>query len=116
MSTSWVDRWDERSAAESDALVNADAVAQRIATEFGQAHESDRLAPEVAVRRDLGPDDQPLYDFRLNVDLPDDLASSEYPMDEIQEPASELREQVAVSEVRRWRSLVSVGTKAGARR
>lgn len=116
MGTLWVDKWDERSSEETDALIEADELAQRVAAEFSQTHDSHRLAPEVVARRDFGPDDQPLYDFRLNVDLPDDLASSEYPMDEIQGLTSELRAEVTATEVNRWRWLVSVGTKTGARR
>lgn len=81
--------------AEVAALVEAGESAERSAATFTENHQSHYLAPEVLAHRDVGSDDRPLFDFRLNVDLADDLASSEYPMDEIQDLASALRAEVA---------------------
>lgn len=97
-------------------MVEARESAERSAAAFAEVHQSSYLAPEVSVHRDVGSDDRPLFIFRLNVDLADDLASSEYPMDELQDLASELRSNLAGTEVDRFRWLVMLGTKAAAAR
>ena len=115
MATLRIDPWTD-SAAENAALIEADAVAQKIALDFATDRSSHPLAPDVTVQRDIGGDDRPLYVFQLDVDLRDDLASDDYPMAEIQELASSLRAKIAPTEVDRWSWLVSVATKGSAER
>jgi hypothetical protein len=95
-------------------LADAQAEAAAIAARFTAERTENPLRPDVTVDLDVGGDDQPLFVFSVNVDLDDDLAASEYPLDELQELASALRSQVAESPVNGWASLVTVGTRAGA--
>lgn len=70
------------------------------------------LRPAVGAELTVGGDDQPLFVFSIDVDLADDLAADEYPMDDLRELANELRDRVAGTPVDDWSWLVEVGTKA----
>ena len=96
------------------ALAEVVSAAEEIAARCTQEWASNSLAPDVSVDLDIGGDDQPLFVFAVNVELADDLDSSEYPLDEIQELASALRGRVSGSMVAGWSWLVTVGTKASA--
>lgn len=96
------------------ALEEALTEAQAIAEGFSGERADDALRPAVSVDLEAGGDDQPLFVFSVSIDIADDLAVGDYPLDEIQRLKSALRARVAGSAVDGWAWLVTVGTKATA--
>jgi hypothetical protein len=88
--------------------------AQRISGFFTHNWASDPLSPEVAVRLDVGAEEQPIFVFSLRLKLDDDLDPDEYPRDQIEQLKSDLRARIADSPVDEWDSVVVAGTKVAA--
>ncbi len=95
------------------ALQEAEEAARRIAREFEGNWQGDRLHPNVSVELAVGGDDQPVFVFRLLVDLDEDLDADEYPADEIAGLQGDLRNRVPGTPVDAWDWIVTTGTKAG---
>lgn len=116
------DSWNDAAMQAYDAdltdaeLARAQTAADGVASDFNRVWHGSLLGPDVSVDLDVGGDDRRVFIFSLNVDLDDDLAASDYPMDALQELASDLRTRVAASPVDRWAWLVTIGTKAGTTR
>lgn len=107
----WDDHQSDRAAAELDV---AEVAAKEIAAAFTAERSDSSLHPDVSVVLDVGGDDEPLFVFSMDVDLDEGLDVDEYPLDEVQELASELRSRIAASVIATWSSLVTVATKASA--
>jgi hypothetical protein len=96
------------------ALTEARAAADSVATVFSNDSVGGALEPTVSVRLTVGAEDQPMFVFELLVNLDDDLDVDEYPAHEIGELQDDLRRRIAASEVDGWDWIVTTGTKAGA--
>ena len=105
--------WDAYMSEQEDKALNeaadaADALAADLSVEWA----ANALQPDVTSQLTVGGDDQPLFVFSIDVQLADDLAAEEYPLEEIQQLAGELRERVAGTAVDDWSWMVDIGTKA----